>query len=903
MRLFAIAMLSCASIFAQAVRFDNTASTVSGQVPPGALTQILAIPGTQVNFCNGNAVGTVSTAATVVTWVSGPTFTGITGSIQIAGKTYTVKVVVSSTVLNLTQTAGTQTAVPYSSLSGCLANPVTTYTDAGAGTSCPPTAQLTPQLGGSCVSVADNQGNYGGWFLPFSGYYYLRTPASAGGVTSGPYPISIGASAGCLLGTVCDANYDTLALACTAAGSGTLYITRVWNATPTQSLGCGLTFLGNGKIVAATSATVAFTGNVTCPQYQQCFDSTTNSGASMTFTKFPSNGNPSQWGAAGDGSTNDTAKIVAASNAACSSASSTDPAVLSYPKVYAIAPTVAANPILPSCSNSRLVGPGGPKIMDSAGSFYSIWGTSAAPLSNVRLDGLAVDYNSSNNALVSCPDLATYPRILFHSGPGGTNNSAINLTVTGARAQWGIFMKSSHSSIVNTRWTGVGGGSVACDSSLLYMDPGANGGLAEGNQVSATAPNTNMAVTAIEVHDNVLVTGNTSINMVSGIIGAEGANTVGQTIVGNRIVGTITAISLFSNNAFGASGCGISNTLVADNDIVVNQLSYLGASDAGYGVRIDDAGNLPICNLAIKDNRITFDVSTGAGDDYNITDRGIGYVQSNAGGGCQDVNISGNTIKNAPLSGIRMSCDGGNIAIKNNVIVDPGSTLNPAVNSSFRPGIFLSNFSSPFTGQKDFSGNSINDDFATCRFGYGIELATLNTSGIIIDGVSVSAEDATCASLVKAVTPNTTTQVPYIRAILNVPAAAVLPVVASAPNSTFESIQEGVEYTWNGAVYSFVVPHPGTPTIGAGCGSGATINAGSTDRIGRLTIGTGTVTSCIINWSKAFTTANPIVFEQLGSNIGSPTLGAATSNTTLFSINGANLAGNIIIWSVPGGQN
>lgn len=270
---------------AQAVRLDSFSSTTNAQCAPGVQCPLLVIPGTQVNFCNGNAVGVVSTAGTVVTLVSGPSFIGAAGTIQIAGTSYLIATVVSSSILVLSPPgAGTQANVPYSSLSGCLGNPITTYTSSSAGTACGTTAQLTPQLGGACVAAADNQGNYGIWALPFSGFYYLRTPATAGGVVSGPYPITLGASAGTPAGATVDANYATLALACAAAGSGTLYVTELWNNTPTQTLACGLNFLGNGKIQTATSATVTITGSVTAPFNQQIFDSTTNSGSTFIFS-------------------------------------------------------------------------------------------------------------------------------------------------------------------------------------------------------------------------------------------------------------------------------------------------------------------------------------------------------------------------------------------------------------------------------------------------------------------------------------------------------------------------------------------------------------------------------------------------------------------------------------------
>lgn len=185
---------------AQAVRYDYIASTTSSQCAPGAQCPLLVLPGTTVNVCTG-------TAAT---------------------------------------------------LSACLASPATTYTSSGAGSSCPTTAQLTPATGGACTSTADGQGNYGWWVSPGLYSYYLRVPTTAGGGTYGPYPLNIGASAGCISGITCDADYASLPLACAAAGSGDLMVTRVWNGLDTQTL-CRIVASGAGKIQAASGKRVTIT--------------------------------------------------------------------------------------------------------------------------------------------------------------------------------------------------------------------------------------------------------------------------------------------------------------------------------------------------------------------------------------------------------------------------------------------------------------------------------------------------------------------------------------------------------------------------------------------------------------------------------------------------------------------
>lgn len=252
--IFVFALCATVPVCGQAIRFDSQSTTTSASCVSGKQCPLLVLPGTQVNFCQG-------TPAT---------------------------------------------------LSACLGSPATTYRDASAGIACATTSQLTPATGGACLSTADAQGGYGAWFLPGSYGYYLRVPATAGGGTYGPYPFSIHGDSG---GYTFDSLYSTLAQACTAAGTGTLAITRAWNSTPSQTLACSVWFLGGGKIQTSASATVAFTGTVRCPDYQRCIDTTTNASGAVTFSNPPYNVNPVQWGADPSGSSNSAPAFQEAMNA------------------------------------------------------------------------------------------------------------------------------------------------------------------------------------------------------------------------------------------------------------------------------------------------------------------------------------------------------------------------------------------------------------------------------------------------------------------------------------------------------------------------------------------------------------------------------------------------------------
>lgn len=266
--LLIVAIVLAGHANAQAVRFDSVADTTSSSCASGKICPLNVLPGTQVNFCSGANAGVVNTSGKTVTWVSGQVFSTLwTGQISINGTSQQIASVASTTSLTTVASLGTLTGVVYSSLSACLASPATTYTDFTAGTPCATTAQLTPQTGGACLSTANNQGEFGGWFTPGQYSYYLRVPSSAGGGTYGPYPINIGASAGCPTNAACDANYTTLALGCTAAGAGTLYVTKAWNGLTTQTLSCNMVLFGNARIQPASGQTVTLAGTFDMPNF------------------------------------------------------------------------------------------------------------------------------------------------------------------------------------------------------------------------------------------------------------------------------------------------------------------------------------------------------------------------------------------------------------------------------------------------------------------------------------------------------------------------------------------------------------------------------------------------------------------------------------------------------------
>lgn len=586
--LFLLVFLA-ACAFPQAVRFDGISSTTNSQCAPGAACPLLVIPGTQVNFCSGQGLGTVSTNGNVVTLLSGPSFTGASGKIQIGPNTYQIQTVISTSILTITTSAGVQASAVYSTLAGCLSAPATAYSSADTGMSCPTTAQITPSTGGPCSSTADKQGNYGAWFLPGLYYYYLRTPASAGGVVSGPYPISIGASAGCPSGVTCDANYATLALGCAAAGAGTLYVSMNWNGLTTQTLPCNIYALGDGVIQPGSGQTLTFTGSFDGTANKHLSASTGGSVSMAPQTVF----NAIWSGAVGDNSTDNSASLEFAASTGAST-------------VYVPSGTFIAQLISPA-ANQVWTGPGTLKLKPNATA------TSAEPMflivnSGVKIIGLTFDLNSANvlqnttaNNLVDQPAAAS-----CYSGTldGVTGFYFDSNTVTDGAFYGVVIAGCSDSKVQDNTFTGLYSGGVV--TSYGCRTGCANSG--------------NIATAKVDVSGNTIVNVTEPASVGAGFCINISSPTIGFTVAHNRCQAFADGISndgtretigvqVYGQNA-GMSG-GLPtfplHGTIADNVINVPWgLSIAGAQDVAV------TGNTIYCSSNANSSNMSFSL-TGAG--------------------------------------------------------------------------------------------------------------------------------------------------------------------------------------------------------------------------------------------------------------------------------------------------
>lgn len=429
--------------------------------------------------------------------------------------------------------------------------------------------------------------------------------------------------------------------------------------------------------------------------------------------------NVKDYGATGDGATNDRAAIQSALSAAAGGAA------VYFPKgTYIVDLAASADYMLTVTAGVTLYSHGGAatiKVKTSAGNYRALLcaATPGADLSGVVLDGLTFDMNNTGNAATSTtPMFAGYPRYTFYAGVGSgitvrncvvkDVDSVNTLSIAGAAV--------SDVTVRNCKFKAVGTSVAAHDHSTIYIS--ASGISVTGNLFEGVAGGLG-ATTAIETHgSNQIVANNRVRDFYNGanITGVTANGSDNAVVEGNTIRDAMIGLALWSYTTTGSTG--LRNCTVANNTITLTRDNWLrGTSDYPRGILFDPTATQHYENIKVTGNTIVFNAFSAAALASELNGAGISVSLNNAAIEIRNLDIIDNTIVGALSSGIRLAATLKRSRVARNRIVDPGSSTEAAMASFYKSGITVVGTLTDVT----IEGNTTFDTRATHVLAQGIQ--------------------------------------------------------------------------------------------------------------------------------------------------------------------------------------
>jgi hypothetical protein len=370
-----------------------------------------------------------------------------------------------------------------------------------------------------------------------------------------------------------------------------------------------------------------------------------------------------QFGAAGDGVTDDTSAIVAAVSTACRGGGGT---IYIPSGTFIIDPATAPIPI---CSNLFVHGTGTLKVKPDTGNYRAIFAALPpdAPVNNVTFTGITVDQNAYNNttATIDAGDDRTHQRIwqIF----AGTNLhlermrlyvSGVNPVDVNGPAVSGVYVERNFFEFQKRA------GQPEFDNSAIYIN-GDNIHVVDNTFVSRPA---DQARTAIEIHTGSgSIRGNTIDQFT---IGMNLVDLKSSSVTGNHIRSAGYGITLWSATA-------MESVIVSGNTVAIAQASRGIPSSWGIATAHDLLFNGGFSNLQITGNIVRFEQESSSRAIVGSANYGIGLQ---AFGNISSVSIVGNEIVRPPVRGIALgvlddTSTMSRVSVVQNRIVDAGSNL------------------------------------------------------------------------------------------------------------------------------------------------------------------------------------------------------------------------------------
>lgn len=857
----------------------------------------------------GGPSGYVSTSGTTVTWVSGSLFnpngqwSGLT--VTISGVPYTISSCSGTTSCTVTSSPGTQTSVAYSMPATA---PAAIYSN-NTGTAKP--NPFSVATNGYWFAYADN----GVYAISYSG---VSVPSPFSDARDAVDPATIPDW------LVYNQSSGTFAQQCNAAAlvGWSLVISQPVPGLATQTITCDLLFTGSGRLQAAGGQTVTISSGIDAP-LSQIFDFS----AGGTFLLTGPAAAQAQWfGIVGDGATDNTTALGYIGGVA---------STVHFPAgTYLACGATISNPVTlygDGPFSTFLMPYGGASC---SGEILAISTTGAVSIHDLTLNGGRTNqqtFAASNLVVTGATSVKAYNLVIENAFDVGLQcTGCSNVEFRDSSCSQNYFICASFAS-----------NSTTASPTYLY---GFNiHGIHGFNEPYSIALNFFLS--------DISMTGNVLSQSGIALVQTPHAHAA---IEGNTFDGIPSQGCFYDNNA----GCG--------NESGYNTFFFEGAGDVTIGVnRIKNISTAVNGAFVAQGSSLQLPPGTGTKldlpihdfhvDGVTVDDSSVGYpclisAESNGNTPTYGANV---TVKNTVLKNVNQGCNvtaviggelsnttvigaanGGNtvsqdsgFAYKNNVC----RNCNTAGGTTYSTGTASgSSGSASITGSgTTWTSGMVNGGFTVNGTTYTICSRSSNTAITLCSPLVTAASSASyslyyggggnypCLTLAGTNTFNVPVSNPLcVNDAGNNVSAGILDSTTLTPAQsliTYTGTDAGSCVTANGncTPYSPVPTFTPTLTSGGGCGTSPSIVAGSTNAVGQLTVGSGTVNDCTITfagsgWS-AFGGSVAVVCQIIFSAPFSGTINAllagnlATYYEFATTVNMAGLTAQYICTS-PGGQ-